>query len=84
MANRMEDNPYSGNYILRYALMPIPVCVLFYLYPGRKALDLSVGISLGLVLGQLVPPRLRLPELILRIVAGIFIGVLFALYCKIR
>jgi hypothetical protein len=69
MANRSTQshdatNNYNGNYILRNALMPIPGCILLYYYPTHKLLMLSVGISAGLALGQLVPPRLKFRELI--------------------
>jgi hypothetical protein len=77
-----SQNNYGGNYILRFALMPIPVCILLYLFPTHKSVMLSVGISSGIVLGQLVPPRLRFRELMYRIIGGILIGVLYALYSR--
>ena len=84
MADRSTQDRYGGNYILNFALGTIPVCILLYLYPAHKPLALSVGISAGLVLCQLVPPRLRFRELIYRIIGGILIGVLYALYSKFR
>jgi hypothetical protein len=80
----MRQNNYGGNYILCLAFMPIPTLLLLHFYPTHPSLVLSVGISTGLVLCQLVPPRLRFGELIYRIIGGILIGVLYALYSRFR
>lgn len=89
MANGNKQNPnatnnYGGNYILQFALIPIPGCILLYFYPTHKLLMLSVGISAGLLLGQLVPPRLRFRDLMYRIAGGILIVVLYAFYSRLR
>ena len=75
-------NNYDGNYILCLALMPLPTWILLHFFPMHPSLALSAGISIGLVLCQLVPPRLRIRDLLYRIGGGILIGALYALYSK--
>ncbi len=64
--------------VLKVAITLAPVSLLLLYLPGHKPIGLALGLSLGIGLSQIVPPRKSLRQVLIWIAIAILIGLVAA------
>jgi len=71
-ASRVADTTATG--VLKCILAILPFSLFLVLWPRHQRLAMSLGLALGVVCAQLIPPRLSIRSMLLCAAAAAIIG----------
>lgn len=74
----MTERPNTMYFGLKVAFAVLPFSFFLWAWPRHAALDLSAGLGLGVLLSQIIPPRLSVGRTVLWAAAAVLFGALIS------